>query len=140
MNLNYDVGHYFSSNIKMAKVLKKLSKCERRNQNSLKTMRRVTQGRNITATLIMILSLVTMNCEKRSEQIRQVVVINEMQPCAENNLFYKVIYSDVDMDLRSGRDSLLLITFADSIDTEKNNALFFPAEVTTRLKITEQFV
>lgn len=64
---------------------------------------------------------------------RVIQVINELQPCEEENIFYKII--DGDVSLSEERDSLVLLTFSKDLDTAKMYNLFFPATHHRRLKI-----
>lgn len=67
------------------------------------------------------------SCNGDKEKIIELVVVNEMQHCSENNIFYKIVFSGDSEFLMSERDSIVLLSFVDSIATERNYQLFFPA-------------
>lgn len=57
----------------------------------------------------------------------EIVVINEIQPCEENNIFYKIVEADRTLSfLKTERDSLVLLEFSDSLDRKENYDLFWP--------------
>lgn len=77
---------------------------------------------------IFIILLQFFSCNGDNEvKITELIVINEMQSCSENNMFYKIIYASDSNYLKSERDSIVLLLFSDSLATEKNYHLFFPA-------------
>lgn len=91
------------------------------------------QVRVISLFLILFLSMV--GC-KDNENLVELTVINEIQTCEENNIFYKIIAtSEPISELNIQRDSLVLFLFVDSIKTQGNYDLLYPDITEKRYEI-----
>lgn len=76
--------------------------------------RRTNQLNN---TILLALALLTFySCEKND--IVTLTVINELQECEEENMFYKIIEVNSGVtEFKDDRDSLVLLLFEDSLST-----------------------
>ena len=72
---------------------------------------------------------------RNNNSLEQIVVLNKLQWCEEQNLHYSV---DNVLSLKSKlhKDDIILPVLASSIDTRKNNILLFPALSLHRIRIT----
>jgi len=75
------------------------------------------------------------SCNTSEKVIVKLKVINELQDCEENNIFYRIIESDNTVEFKNKGDSLVLILFADSINSQKNYDFFFPSSTIKRYEI-----
>lgn len=80
--------------------------------------------------------LICSSCNTNTKLV-ELTVINELQECEEENIFYKIIGSDrVLSNLESARDSLVLLSFCDSLETGINYDLLFSTDSSTGIKVT----
>lgn len=84
----------------------------------------------LAISVVILMILLCTACSHKVE-IVEIKVINEMQPCEENNIFYRIISAPQNISLlKTKRDSLVLLLLDELIRTNENYQLFFP-EVTT---------
>lgn len=85
-------------------------------------------------TIIIVLS----SCNDRYyEENVTLIAINEQLGCEEENIFYKIISYDEDLDyIKDNRDSIVLFSFSDEVLKEENYySSFFPARSGNRFKV-----
>jgi len=90
---------------------------------SLKTMEKAA---GCTSLFIWgLVLLLCIGCQRR--KFNQLTAINEMAPCEENNIFYKIIeVQGSEYRLETLRDSLVLFEFVDSLDSKINYDKLWP--------------
>ena len=87
------------------------------------------------AVLFVSISFIFMSFACKSDKELIITVINEMQACEEENIYYRIIdINDSSTSLISERDSLVLFFFEDDIKTQENYKLFYPAQSERRME------
>lgn len=91
----------------------------------------------VNSLIILGYVLITISCNDIPETT--ITVINEMQTCEENNIFYRIVSMDQSSKLiESKRDSLVLFTLKKELKEKDVYDMLYPSSSQNRLKLELQ--